>query len=74
MPRERPTPQDVEQWVRIGRDALVAVVATFMLIYATIWQRPPDEFVIGAGLALFGLIPAMRYDERRRTRGGNGDG
>ncbi len=59
-------PAIAEQWVRIFRDVLLALTGTFMLVFATVWERPPNEFVIGGALALFGLIPAIRFDEQRR--------
>ncbi len=65
---QRLTPAVADQWFRIFRDILVASVGAFMLVYATVWERPPNEFVIGGALGLFGLIPAIRFDERRRGK------
>jgi len=66
------TPEQVRAWQEIFRDALICVVATFMLIWATVVQTSPNPYIIGAGLTLFGIPPALRLDKARRSRP-NGD-
>ncbi len=70
-PEKRLTPEVADQWVRIFRDFLISTVAAILLIWQGVWAHPPDEKVIGAALVLFGVIPALRFDEKRR--GNNND-
>jgi hypothetical protein len=39
-------------------------MATFMLLYETVFARTPNVEIIGAALALFGLPPVLRLDLR----------
>ena len=65
--------EDWDAWIRIFRDVAVAVVGIFMLVYETVFAPNPNVELIGAGLALLGLPPALRLDlrtssERRKSR------
>lgn len=65
MPREhRPLdPETVRSWVRIGRDTLIVVLGGFMLVWQTVFAADPNPLLVGAGLVLLGLPPALRLDE-----------
>lgn len=55
-------PKVVRDWVRILRDVAIVLVAGFMLIFETVFVRSPNPYVIGAGLTLLGIPPALRLD------------
>lgn len=57
------TPSVVRAWVRIFRDVAIVVVAGFMLVYETVFVAQPNAYVIGAGLTLLGIPPALRLDD-----------
>lgn len=57
------SPRVVREWVRIFRDIAIVFVATFMLIFETVFAPSPNVYVIGAGLTLLGIPPALRLDE-----------
>lgn len=66
------TPEALSAWVPIIRDLAIVLVATFMLIYEVVVKTDPNPYVIGAGLTLLGVPPALRVDTKRRQRR-NGD-
>jgi hypothetical protein len=55
-------PKAAREWIRIVRDVVILFVAAFMLIYETIVVRSPNLYVLGAGLTLLGIPPALRLD------------
>ncbi len=59
----------IRAWQRIFRDLVIVGVGGFMLIYETVAAPVPNAYLIGAGLVMLGVPPALRFDERRR----NGD-
>lgn len=64
------TPQQWRTWQGIFRDVTITLVAAFMLVYETVVATDPNAYVLGAGLTLLGIPPALRLDRRR---GRNGD-
>lgn len=56
-----------EDWLGIIRDCLIVALATFMLIFETVFTPDPNVEIIGAALALFGLPPVLRLDLRRSS-------
>jgi len=67
-------PEIVRAWIRILRDVAIVAVATFILVHETITSRDPNPTLVGAGLVLLGIPPALRADEWLRRKGPNGDG
>lgn len=60
------TPEEVREWVKIGRDVVIVAVGAFILIHETIASHgSPNLSLLGTGLALFGVPPALRYDYRK---------
>jgi hypothetical protein len=55
-------PKAAREWTRIARDIVILFVAAFMLIYETIVVQSPNLYVLGAGLTLLGIPPALRLD------------
>lgn len=53
-------------WQGIFRDALMTVLAAFMLIFETVFADIPNPVIIGAGLTLLGIPAALRLDSLRR--------
>ena len=64
-------PNVARQWVRIFRDVAITTVAAFMLIYETVVVKAPNVYIVGAGLTLLGIPPALRLDYF--LRGGEGE-
>lgn len=62
------TPEEVRAWMDIFRDVLICSVATFMLVWSVVAVQAPNPYVLGAGLTLFGIPPALRLDKARRSR------
>lgn len=62
------SPKVVREWVKIFRDVAIVVTASFMLVFETVFVASPNAYVIGAGLTLFGIPPALRLDEAFRGR------
>jgi hypothetical protein len=60
------TPEAAKAWQAIFRDTVITVLAAFMLIYETVVAKDPNAYVIGAGLTLLGIPPALRLDTWRR--------
>jgi len=65
-------PDAVTAWLSILRDIVITLVAAFMLIYDTVVKATPNPYIIGGGLTLLGVPPALRLDSLRRTKA-NGD-
>lgn len=66
-------PEVIDQWVQIIRDLCIIVVGAFMLIYETVFTPVPNYLIVGGGLTLFGVPPALRIDQvRRRKKGKEG--
>lgn len=64
------TPEVVREWVKIGVSIVSASVGVFMLVHETIAAHgEPNLSLIGAGLALLGIPPALHFDGRRRKAG-----
>jgi hypothetical protein len=62
------TPDQVRAWQAIFRDVVITVLAAFMLTYETVGTDSPNVYVIGAGLTLLGIPPALRLDSMRRKQ------
>ena len=60
------TPEEVRQWQGIFRDFVITALATFMLVFETVFVREPNAYIIGAGLTLLGAPFAIRLDTWRR--------
>lgn len=67
------SPEAAREWIKILRDVATVSLAAFILIHETIASRDPNWELIGAGLTLLGLPPALRIDELRRQRNGKDD-
>ncbi len=52
-------------WQRIFRDFVIVTVGAFMLVHETLWNKDPNVYLIGAGLAALGVPPLLRLDEGR---------
>lgn len=63
-------PDALKAWQSIFRDVVITLVAAFMLVYETVVAPAPNPYLIGAGLTLLGIPPALRIDRSRK----NGDG
>lgn len=61
-----PDPEIVRAWIRIVRDTLIVIIGGFMLIWQTVIAAEPNPLLVGAGLVLLGLPPALRLDEMFR--------
>lgn len=61
-------PEAVRAWTRILRDFAIVIVGVFILIHETLTTQTPNPLLIGAGLVLLGLPPALRADEWLRSR------
>lgn len=59
-------PSTARAWQRILRDFVITIVATFILVHETLTSDDPNWYLIGAAMALYGLPPALRLDDRRR--------
>ena len=62
------TPENLDQWLDIFRDTVIVVLATFMLVYETVFADNINPCIVGAGLTLAGVPPALRLDTRRGRR------
>ncbi len=62
MTRERGrfTPQAAEQWIRILKYVGNWVIGSMLLIYSTVFARPANPVIVGAGLALLLGYPALQ--------------
>ena len=60
------TPEALRQWQAIFRDTVITVLAAFMLVFETVFADSPNAYIIGAGLTLLGIPPALRLDTWRR--------
>lgn len=58
-------PKIVQAWQRILRDLVIVFVGAFILVHETLTKDVPNPYLIGAGLAALGIVPALRLDEKR---------
>jgi hypothetical protein len=58
----------MREWQWIFRDTVITTLAAFMLIFETVFAASPNVYIIGAGLTLLGIPPALRLDSWRRRR------
>lgn len=65
-------PDDARAWGRILRDLVIVAVGAFILLHEEFGRGSPDPILIAAGLTMLGLPPALRADEWRFGRKGNG--
>jgi hypothetical protein len=49
---------------RIIRDVIIVTVGSVLLLHEALISMEPNALVIGAGLALLGVPPILRFDER----------
>lgn len=66
-------PKAIREWQKIFRDLVIVLVGVFILIHETLTSGDPNIYLVGAGLAALGLPPALRLDQERKSKGGNGD-
>lgn len=59
-------PEQVRAWQGIFRDIVITVLAAFMLVFETVVAIVPNVYIIGAGLTLLGIPPALRLDSLRK--------
>lgn len=62
------SPEAARAWSRIARDFAIVVVGIFILVHETLKTMSPDPILIGAGLVLLGVPPALRADEWLRGK------
>lgn len=62
-------PQAWDAWRRIFRDFICVLVGAFMLIWATVFQHPPNYLIVGGGLLALGLPLPFRVIENGRNGG-----
>ncbi len=67
------TPAAANEWIKILRDLATVALASFILVHETVAARSPNWELIGAGLTLLGIPPALRADEMRRKRNAEDD-
>ncbi len=65
-------PDAVAAWQAILRDLLIVLLGIFMLVYETVFVVP-NAYIVGAGLTLLGVPPALRLDRRRRDKKRDGE-
>lgn len=61
--------EQVRAWQGIFRDVVITLVAAFMLIFETVVAASPNVYIIGAGLTMLGIPPALRLDSLRKKGG-----
>jgi len=61
-------PRLAREWVRIFRDVAIVCTASFMLVFETVVVQAPNPYIVGAGLTLLGIPPALRLDAFFRPR------
>lgn len=61
-------PEALRAWTRILRDFAIVIVGVFILLHETLSVGDPNPLLVGAGLVLLGLPPALRADEWLRNR------
>lgn len=59
------SPATARQWIRIVRDALIVIVATFIAIHETVTSREPNFYLLGFAATLYGIPAFLRLDEKR---------
>lgn len=62
------TPDVIRVWQGIFRDTVITLLAAFMLVFETVVVAAPNPYIVGAGLTLLGIPPALRLDNKRRHR------
>ena len=62
------TPEKARAWQRILRDAGNTLIGWFLLVWQTVWASEPNYLIVGAGVVLVGLAPALRADQWLRSR------
>lgn len=62
------TPEKARAWQRIARDIGNTLVGWAMLIWQTVFAAEPNYLIVGAGVVLVGLAPALRADQWLRGR------
>lgn len=67
MPRERRrlSPDTAQQWIRIAKYGINAVVGWGLLIWQGVFVRPPSPTAVGAALALIIGYPAVELLRNR---------
>lgn len=63
------TPEALKAWQGIFRDVVITLVAAFMLVFETVFAAAPNAYILGAGLTLLGIPPALRLDRSRKNHG-----
>lgn len=61
-------PETAREWQRIFRDIGTSMVGWFILIWQTVIAHEPHPLLVGAGLILLGVAPALRLDEKLRGK------
>lgn len=57
---------------RTIRDFAVVVLGVFILVWQTVFTTAPNPLLIGAGLVLLGLPPALRVEQILNRENGEG--
>lgn len=55
-------------WASKSRDGVLLVLGTAMLVFetvGTVFNRPADTVIVGAALALVGLVPILQREAPR---------
>jgi hypothetical protein len=60
------SPDQFRAWQGIFRDIVITVLAAFMLVWQCVFAAAPNIYIIGAGVTLLGVPPALRLDSLRR--------
>lgn len=68
MAESRWNPEVFKAWQRIIRDTVITILGTFMLVWQTVFVLTPQPLLVGAGLFLLGVPPALRLDDLIRKR------
>lgn len=56
------TPEGIKRWTRGVRDSMILGTGTFILFYETLVPPAPSPVLVGAGLVLVGIPPALALD------------
>lgn len=59
--------RDEKTWVSRSRDGVLLILGVSMLIFetaASLLGRPADAVIVGAALALIGLVPVLQKEGR----------
>lgn len=64
---QQPVQIETRTWAAKSRDGILLVLGVAMLVFETIGSllgRPADSVIVGAALALIGLVPILQKEAR----------